>query len=161
MGVFSEYIKSILTVGVCAFLCESLSSVFQKSKASESAVRLMVNLCVFTVAVSPLFSAFSYLDFNSFKINETQYNEESTYTLNALTAKELEKQVSSKIYESTRVFIKDIKIDIKLENDAILIKKVTAEISSKDDIEKVNLCIKEMLGQEINTEITVKNDEQN
>lgn len=159
MGYFSEYIKSVLTIGICAFLCQSAGTVSKNNASLSKALRLTVNLCVFLVVISPIFSFFGNIDFDNLNFTKSEIITEDSNAFESLTEAEIEKNIYTNIYDNLKINIENIKADIEMNGNSITIKQISATASDSKDAETVTTYIKETFGQEIYTEITVKNNE--
>ena len=160
MKAFSQYICSIILTGLCAFLCEYIASHFSKSNGMSGALKLITGLCVFTVAVSPIFSLIG--KHMSFRYDTSQDTSDTVTEQDfiTLTEKELEKALTTKILQETGINIEDISIEIEYDDNNITVKQIAATVSSEKDIQTVKNCISNYFGKDSRTKISVKTNEE-
>ena len=161
MGIFNEYIKSVLTVGICAFLCELICTFSRKSNTMSKAVQLTLNLCVFTITVLPFFSFMNKFEYSKTEIPESETIQDTDITLAKLTADEFEKLLKSQIYKNAGIEIKNIEVELDTVENDFIIKKVSVNLADEVDTESIKNCLIEILGENITTEIKVNQNEQN
>ena len=161
MGIFNEYIKSVLTVGICAFLCELICTFSRKSNTMSKAVQLTLNLCVFTITVLPFFSFMNNFEYSKTEIPESETIQDTDITLAKLTADEFEKLLKSQIYKNAGIEIKNIEVELDTVENDFIIKKVSVNLADEVDTESIKNCLIEILGENITTEIKVNQNEQN
>jgi len=155
--MFSDYIRSVITVALCAFLYTIFGNTVCKDSASTKALRLLTNLCVFTVVLLPLISAFKSIDTDSFKIKSQQYEQVLSFDFNELTENETAKKLKEQIYEKTGISVLDLSIDILCEDDVVSINKVETYVRTIQEKDAVLTALCDLLGDK--TELDVKVDE--
>ena len=78
MNFFTDYLNSIITVGICSFLCEAITSGKRSSPVLDRGLSLLTSLCIFITATAPLFSGVFNIDLADFStknnISETSEN---------------------------------------------------------------------------------------
>lgn len=161
MFIISEYISSVLKVAVCAFLCEYLSAGFSKSKAPQKGLRLITNLCVFIIIMSPLINLagiFAPKGNNTFEKNVAVEQAEG---LEELTEKELNEQLKKQIQNSSGITLKTIYAELEFYDNNAYIKSISAQVTSIEEKEELSKFIYENIGKEIIQEITVTANGQN
>lgn len=159
MTFFSEYIKSIITVGMCAFLSEGVCSHLCKSKITSKSLKFITNLCVFTIAVSPVFSLFTDMKVQQFDFYKKSETSAFDSTFLNLTANEMEKALQGQILQQTGIFARQVSIKIECNDENICVEKVSVTIDEESDRQKVQEYITNVFTAE--TEITVNTNEQN
>lgn len=159
MTSFSLYIKSIITAGICAFLCETVCTHFSKNKLSTKAIKFITNLCIFTIAVSPVFSLVAGINLKNLDFSQENSSEYSENTFINLTTNEMEKTLILQILQNTGITAQQISIDIEYENEVINVKRIQAQVNNNDDIQKVHDYLASIFPKETKIEITVNNNE--
>ncbi len=159
--MFSDYIKSVITVTLCAFLCSISCGSACKSSASVKALRLITNLCVFAVIILPLITAFRNIDADSFKIDSGQYTGNNYLDFEKLTENEASKVLKQEIFEKTGITVISISIDISYDNNRVDIEKIKALVSTNQEKNAVTTALSELLGNEILFEVTADESEDN
>lgn len=156
MNFFSQYVKSIISIGFFTFLCEFIYSNLSKGSSVEKAVKFIANLCIFCVIFSPMFSIISGKNIKSFSLKEKNNAEISEYSFISLTEHELEKSLKAKILSETGIEIKEIGTEISYKDDELKIISVSVAVSEKEQAEKVRNYISEILSDNNETKITVE-----
>ena len=161
MSYFSQYIKTIITTGLFAFLCEFISSHFSNGGTLAKAVKLITNLCIFTVAISPVFSLFSGASFH-YITPDFKNNQQATYdTFISFTENELEKSITEQIYRQTGIQLQTISIDLLYEEQTSVIKSITATVRDETEKNEVLEYIKNLFSGSTETTITVNTNDEN
>ena len=67
MNFFSDYLYSILAVGILSFLCEVISCGKRTSPALTKGLSLVTSLCILITVISPIFSGFKSIGLSKIK----------------------------------------------------------------------------------------------
>lgn len=152
---FSSYIKNFLSVAICAFLCESASSLSEKGKSMSRALSLICSLCVFLAATFPLLSTirlFSGQIQNTIKSTDTEtVYEDEEFT--KLMKQQLEEQLAKDIYDNTGILSDSICIDLSIENQEFIINSI--QVSKKGCTDKEAVTVKNRILEIFGNEITI------
>ena len=136
-GVLYTYITSILTVGVCAFICETVSGIGGSSKLSD-AMKFTSSLCVFIAVLLPFGISLKGIDTkaikNLFDENSTQLNNSQSFE--ALLDSEIKSRIEDEIVLSTEKKPMEISVSYNKDNTAINSITVKHNISDTGFIEK-------------------------
>lgn len=133
-GYFSQYMYHILTVGLCAFLCEAVSG-FGKSKRLSNAAALITSLCLFLTAVMPITELFSGIG-KFFPDIKAESADEQEYTRNdffELVKMNIIQELKSEILIKTGIEVSDISIDLNVKDKNIYITSVTVQLFEKTE----------------------------
>lgn len=156
MNFFSQYVKSIISIGFFTFLCEFIYSNLSKGSSVEKAAKFIANLCIFCVIFSPIFSIIKSTNIKSLSLREENSTEISEASFISLTEHELEKSLKAKILSETGIEIEEICTEIFYNADELKIISVSIEVSEKEHEEKVRNYISEILLDNNETKITVE-----
>ena len=159
MDYFSQYIKSILTIGIFSFMCEFIYTNFSKNSSIEKAAKLITNLCIFFVIFSPIFSLIHGTDLKSLSFNTGSNQEITENTFINLTESELEKVLSIQIFKETGIEAESISIKILCNDGETSIASVSATVKDELDIKTVKEYITSIIPKTNDTEIMVKTNE--
>ncbi|MBO4950732.1 MAG: hypothetical protein J6E38_06925 [Clostridia bacterium] len=155
MFIISEYITAVLKVAVCAFLCEHLSGSFSKSKTHQKGLRLITNICVFIVIISPLINLAGIFNLQGTNTFEKNVAVEQTESLEELTERELNEQLKRQIHDNTGITVSSIHADLEFQNNNAYIKSISGQVQSTEEKEALSKFIYENIGKEILQEIIV------
>lgn len=153
---FGYYINALVSIGLCAFICESIVT----NKVLSKALGLITGLCVFTVVISPIIS-FAVKGnikeiFDTSKYENT-YNQTTTDFTN-LIEKDMEDRLSQSIKDQLGLQISDVSIDFTIKDDKAFIESVCVVLDTQDKSE--NELVREYLygifGNETNISVTEK-----
>lgn len=160
MTYFSEYIKSILSVGLCAFLCENVSLRLSKNTAMSRGMKLLTGLCIFTVSILPFFSLFNggFTSLFDFSASNVRINSENSFI--TLTENELEKSFEEQILKETGIQTRSLSIKIEYNNNVIDIKSINATVEKVENIPIIKEYISKCFESNSGVQITVKKHEQ-
>ncbi len=159
--MFSEYVKSVITVTLCAFLCAISCSSVCKNSAVIKALRLITNLCIFSVVFLPLITAFRNIDADSFKIKSEQYDVGNYPGFDELTEKQAAESLKKQIFEKTGISVLSISIDISYENGKTGINKINAYVKTAQEKNAVLTTLYDLLGNEAVFEVKADETEDN
>lgn len=157
--MFSKYITSIFSVGICAFICETLCDSFTCSKIFNRTLNAITSLVLFIIIVIPFCSMIK-----NYRINSDAFTfEETTSVLQTenlidLSFSELENSLTEKIKAETGILTEDIRINYSMSKNTPVISgiNVTVGTTSKDKKEALNQYLKTLFANEIKIEITEK-----
>lgn len=158
MNHFSGYLTSIFITGICAFICESLCSFFGSSKALTKALNIISSLILFTVIVFPLIDSVMKIRIDKEEyLPQTGKTETTGYEhLTSLTAEQLGKNLTVKMFEETGIYAESISIDFNDSTEAPMVEGVRVSVNSTLDDDKaiISEYLKGVFGNKINVEIT-------
>lgn len=148
MNYFKEYIISVITFGLLAFLCETISCHFSKDETLTRGLKFTTNLCVFTIAVMPILSIIPKLKNEIIKPENTNFQviTESEFSFSKLTEIETEKLLKEKIYNEIGILCNEINIEMNYNDNTISIKNITATTDDKSEQLRVNEYIDNLFG---------------
>ena len=156
MNLFTEYMITIFTAGICAFICESVCTGFGTSKNLGKTLSTVTSLIMVIIIVFPIGKVIK----NKPTFSESNSNEQSvtsqSHDLISLTISQLEAEISEQISMETGIKPQSIIIDF-IESDEIqTIEKITVILSQTDiyDRNDVDNIVKKMVGDNIIVEIT-------
>ena len=156
MGIFSDYLFSILTVGIFSFICETVATGKKTSPALSKGLSLITSLCIFITVISPLFSGFGELDLSKFVGGKTIEIPAENYFL-SLCEEEIEKILSE--YLKGICTFSEIDVSLYKKQDAATeIKSISITISesAKGKEKELINAVKEAAGEETRVIINVK-----
>lgn len=139
--IFNNTIETLLIIGVCAYLCQTLAISKNSSSGISKALGLVTSLCVFLCIISPFSTGFKSLN-KSINYNQSTVNQD--FDKNAyfeLITKDLEKQIKDKIIDKFGILVHTVSIDLSVAEKEISISQVlistdSSGINEKTDIEK-------------------------
>ena len=135
MEFFSSYIKMLLSVGLCAFICNTVCESFKTSKTLEKAISTTLSLCMFITILVPICSILKTDNIlsKSFEQNDSveTYSSFSENIENALSL-----QISEAIREKTGISPKSTCVTVAKNNDGFKLKKITVTLNTENKSEK-------------------------
>ena len=155
--MFSEYIRSVITVALCAFFSNLSVGSLVKSTSLSKGFKLITNLCVFSVILFPLITAIQNFDTDRFNITGAENDIKIQLDFDKLTEKEMSDSLYREIINRTGISVSDIGINIVYEKDKLTIKSITATVRTSEEKETVFSVIYELFGDE--TDIQIRTDE--
>lgn len=129
---FSEYIRLILTVGICAFICEYATSL-GKSKKMSMVFGLISSLCIFLTVISPLttlsgsFATFKQR-YNNIGSSTEAISDEAFYSL---VEENLKEEIKQEIIKKTGISDECISIDLSVDKENGTIKEISVKHTDK------------------------------
>ena len=152
---FSSYLSSFLSVAICAFICETASSLSEKGKSLSKALGLICSLCVFLAATFPILNIVKIFPAQTGKASqnteqETQYGYEQFIEL---TKQQLEEKTTQDIYDNTGILIDSISIKLNIKENQLIIDSI--DISVKSFSEKEKSAVSERLQTLFGNETTI------
>ena len=135
MEFFSSYIKSILSVALCSFICNNLCESFSSSKTLEKAIAITTSLCMFIIVIMPLCSAMSNIRISIDGKNEAD-TAESTAFFKESIEKETESRLSQLIVEETGIIPCDTTVYLTENDNTYSIKKISISLPQENISDK-------------------------
>lgn len=151
MNFFSSYIGLVLTIGICAFICETLCGCFANSMTVSRTVGIITSLCVFISIILPICTALNKLGFDNFSIREDNKATATSYdSLYDLAENRLENQISQSIYEELGIMPASISIELNVDEEYLNIQNVSVVLEKGDftDEPKISKYLKSMFGSQ-------------
>lgn len=146
----TNYIMTILSIGICAFILESVLSSFYSYKNISTAVKLVYSLCIFCSIVFPVFSI--KLDFSKIQNKTAAIIQNGTAqdipSLDLLLKKELEEKTNSEIFNQSGILCDSISIDLNINNTdgqkniCVTNVRITLSQTNSDKITQIQDCLK-------------------
>lgn len=128
---FSEYIKNIITVGICAYICEWVCGI-GSSGGMKKVISFIAGLCIFTVAAIPfaqgLKSFSKEFSFTQKAAKEQQYNENAFLEL---TQTETQKQISALLESELGIQDSDVRLSLEIVDGSIQIQALSVYIHQR------------------------------
>lgn len=156
MGSFNSYLYSILTVGICAFICETLACRTSNSDSLSKGLSLITSICIFLTVISPLFSSLSSINFSEWNYDKNKEKPDENIFLE-LTANETEKEIANQIKND--VGIEACRADIKFKTDGDVLKadEIILSVNKKSICKEneIRTIVKNIIGDEIKVIINV------
>lgn len=156
-GQFSEYIKTLLTVSVICFLCESITDLFSSGKALSRGISLISSLCIFITVLFPLSGVMNSCrkEFE-FPKSESQNMAIDNNLFKKFTEKELESLVTSEITKKIGIYPEYVSIELSVSDDSIRTKQIIIGLNPKDaeKAKETMAFIKAAFGPEVQVFIT-------
>ena len=129
----SVYITSLLSLGICAFISETLCSSFSKGTALSKGLGLISSLCIFTVIISPITLAMKSCGKTAELPKEVNVNTETNENLlEGLTEKDLENRFSDLLSEKLGIQAVYIGIDCNISDSVCDINNINIGLYRKD-----------------------------
>lgn len=153
--MFSEYIKTILSVSTCALFCNLSADSLCKGKGASKALKLISNLCVFLVIILPLITAIKNFDSKDLTLPSIQAKQESNISLDLLAEKEASNILTGRIVENTGINPEHVSINISYDNDCVSIDYIQVCVKDEKDAGRVRALLETMFKNEKETEIKV------
>jgi len=160
---FSSYLGSVMTIGICAFICETVSSASQTSAGTKNAMRLICSLCVFITVIIPFCSGirsfYTHIATSGITAEKNSVQYENSFL--ELTEKETEKRIMQEILDKTGIIIKSADIDLCEKENMLIVLSVRVTVSNKDsgDADNVRQLISDMFGSDAEIKIEVDSNE--
>lgn len=162
--MFSDYLKSILTAGICAFFCETISNSFGSSKVLSKAMNIVTSLVMICVVILPLCNIISNTA-NIFSFDKENSNNKDIdkETFLSLTFDNVEDSLKSQILTETGIYCDEISIDFTESESGLEIKEITvmSEGISSENKDIVKCVIVNNFGDKINVTFTENSNGQN
>lgn len=159
MGSFNTYLYSILTVGICAFVCETLVCRTNNSDSLSKGLSLITSICMFLTVISPLFSSLSSINFSDWNYDKNESKTDENVFLE-LTANETEKEIANQIKNAAGIKKCGVDIKLKTDDDVLTADEIILSVSN-DGISKENeirTAVKNIIGDEIKVIINVSEE---
>ena len=134
MEFFSSYIKMLLSVGLCAFICSTVCDNFKSSKTLERAMATTVSLCIFITVLFPICSIIRNSGTLIHSVDEGTTIETSSFTQNI--EESMNKQIKGIIYENFGMVPKSTSVSISTQDDEYVIEEILIELNHKDSDKK-------------------------
>ena len=147
----SNYITSILTVGICAFLCEAISGFKGCAKLSD-AMKFISTLCVFTAVLIPFGISVKNIDKSKFKATfpNAAIQNNSYESFDTLVEKETAKKIKEEIIKITKTHPKEVFTELdKNTFEIVSVTIITDGIQDEAFYEKAKEAINEMFEKEV------------
>ncbi len=131
---FNSYITSILSVGVCAFICEWICISHSKSDSLKKALSFIASLCIFISVIFPFFSQIKN-SLESFSLSSyyktDSYDEYDKSEFYSLTAREAEKNTGIMIYHEFGINPVSISIELCESDNILSVSSITVTLKSE------------------------------
>lgn len=138
-GLFSEYIVSVMSMGICVYICEWLCIGKGTSQGMKKTVSFICGMCLFITVALPFISAVKSFAHDSAVTAKTFAQPKQsgqTEDLYELTAKEMSERLSEMIFLDTGINPELVSIQLREENDMLCVGNVTVSVCDRQD-EKV------------------------
>ena len=159
-GLFSEYIVSVMSMGICVYICEWLCIGKGTSQGMKKTVSFICGMCLFITVVLPFISAVKSFAHDSAVTAKTFAQPKQsgqTEALYELTAKEMSERLSEMIFLDTGINPELVSIQIREENGSLYVEKIAVSVCDRKDEKAISdYLIEKGFDKEI---ITVKESE--
>ena len=135
MGFFSSYIKSLLTVAVCALICNTVCEGFKGSKALEKAMAITTSLCIFITVILPVCN--SLKDITRGMVSEQNEGTETAFSFTENLATATEMHINELIYKEIGTIPASTSVIISQSDYAI--EKISIELQKTCTVDKGEL----------------------
>lgn len=156
MGHLDMYFSSIMTVGICSFICEALSINGKYSKALTHGLSLITSLCIFLTVISPFFVGVSDINLSEITNNNGISADTEDYFI-MLTNDEIEKAITDKIINNCGIQAEKLDAELKNRNGELSITEMTVWIKKGDSTKEKEIIntVKEAAGKDVRVIINV------
>lgn len=135
-GFFSEYIVSVMSMGVCVYICEWLCTGTGTSQGMKKTISFICGMCLFITVALPFISAVKSLAHDR-GVTEKNFSlpkqAEQADTLYELTEKEMSERLREMIFCDTRINTKQVSIQLSEENGSLYVEKIAVSVCDRKD----------------------------
>ena len=156
MNILSEYIKSIISIAFYAFISQSVCIGVSKNKTLSKSLSLIINLCVFLVTISPLFSMIQVFSADNYTFNKQIETYKTDNEFLTLTKAQLEENVREQILINTGILTDNVCIELVYKDEGVEIKSVDVTVINEHEAVGVTEYLTKTFGEKTTIKIMVK-----